>query len=61
MELLKLDPIEVLCEHVSGVISSRDKNDRDFVILNAFTYIVIVNINLVCFFCTGLELMNRLS
>ena len=39
-ELFELDLIEVLCEHVSGVISSRDENDKDFVILNAFMYIV---------------------
>ena len=44
-ELLKLDLIEVLCEHVSRVISSRNKNNGDFVIFNAFTYVVIADIN----------------
>ena len=44
-ELLKLDPIKVLCEHVSGVISSRDENDGDFVIPDAFMYVVIADIN----------------
>ena len=45
-ELFTLHLIEVLCEHVSGVVSSRNENDRDFVILDAFTYIVIADINM---------------
>ena len=45
MELFELHPIEVLCEHVGGVVSSRNENDGDFVILDAFTYIVIADIN----------------
>ena len=45
VELLELDPIEVLCEHIGGIVSSRNENDRDFVVLNAFTYIVIADIN----------------
>ena len=47
-ELFELDPIEVLCEHVSGVVSSWNENDGDFVIFNAFTYIVIADINVFC-------------
>ena len=45
VELLKLHPIEVLCEHVGRVVSFWNENDRDFVILDAFTYIVIADIN----------------
>ena len=45
MELLELNPIKVLGEHVSRVISSRDEDNRDFVVFNAFTYVVIVDIN----------------
>ena len=44
-ELFKLDLIEVLCEHVGRVVSSRDKDDGDFVIFDAFTYVVIADIN----------------
>ena len=44
-EPLTLHPIEVLCEHVSGVVSSRDENNRDFVVFDAFTYVVIADIN----------------
>ena len=44
-ELFELEQIKVLCEHVSGIISSRDEDDRDFVILNAFMYIVIADVN----------------
>ena len=44
-ELLKLHLIEVLCEHVGGIVSSRNENNRDFVVFNAFTYIVIADIN----------------
>ena len=61
VELFELHPIEVLCEHIGGIVSSRNENDRDFVVLNAFTYIVIgISICLVRFSCTGLEPMNRL-
>ena len=44
-ELLELDLVEVLCEHVSRVISSGDENDGDIVVFNAFMYIVIADIN----------------
>ena len=44
-ELLKLHLIEVFHEHVGGVVSSWNENDRGFVVLNAFTYIVIADIN----------------
>ena len=45
VELLELHPIEVLCEHVSRIVSSWNENDGDFVVLNAFTYIVIADID----------------
>ena len=44
-ELLELHLIKVLHEHVGGVVSSWNENDRDFVVLDAFTYIVIADIN----------------
>ena len=55
MELLELNPIEVLFEHVSRVISSRDEDDGDFVIFNAFMYVVIADINMF-----GLLLLYRI-
>ena len=45
MELFEFDPIEVPCEHVSRIVSSRNENNRDFVIFDAFTYVMIADIN----------------
>ena len=40
------DPIEVLCEHVGRVISSGYENNRDFVVFDAFIYVMIADANM---------------
>ena len=56
MELFELHPIKVLCEQVSGVVSSWNENDGDLVVFDAFMYIVIVDINVF-----GLLLLYRVG
>ena len=45
-ELFELDPIEVLSEHVGRIISSRDEDDGDFVVFDAFIYVMIADANM---------------
>jgi len=47
-EAEKISGTKVLCEHVSQVFGVRDKEDINFAIFNALTYVVIVNVNVFC-------------
>ena len=47
-EVKEVNSAKVLCEHVSQIFHARDEVDRYFVIFNALTYVMILNVNVFC-------------
>jgi len=54
-EFVKCHVWQVLCKHVCGVIAARKEDYRDFLVFNAFTDIMILNVNVF-----GMSLLNRI-
>jgi hypothetical protein len=47
-ELDKLNGAKILGEHVSRIVVARNENDHNLVIFNAFAYVMIANVNVLC-------------
>ena len=55
LEFKKSHLWQVLCKHVHGVIMAQKEDDRDFFVFNAFSYIMILNVNVF-----GMYFLNRI-